>query len=127
MENNTQEVFFPIFVFVGVFLGSSAAYMTFKMYSVFNLLIYMLAPAISMSCFGLALLLTFLANDPYKNSRIFKLHWNQLRVSKIHRKMLYACKPVGFKIGAYGMATSKLGLLICDDIIQNTVALLVLS
>jgi hypothetical protein len=127
MGNNIQAIFLPVLVFVGMFSGSSGAYMTLKMYSKLNLLIYMLGPAITLLGFGLSLMLTFLANFPYKNSKIFKLCWNQFGISKMQRKMLHACKPVSFKIGPYGMVTSKLGLIFCDDIIRNTVTMMLLN
>lgn len=125
--NNIQGEFLSALIFVGVFLGSVGTYMTFKMYSRLSLFLYMIGPATAMTSLGLALLLTFLNNFPYQNSKIFKLYWKQFVARKEDRRMLYACKAYGVDLGLYGMSTSKLGLLICDDIIQNSVTMLLMG
>ncbi len=40
---------------------------------------------------------------------------------KDHRKLLKCCKPFGLLLGPYGIGRPALGLVICDDIIHNTV------
>ncbi len=62
--------------------------------------------------------------DPYKNSKYFKMYWTRFAVGKREKMMIRECKPVGFTLGPYGTATSKLGLLLFDDIIRNTVTML---
>jgi hypothetical protein len=125
--NNIQSEFLCALITVGVFLGSVGTFMTLKMYSKLNLFLYMIGPATTMTCFGLAFLLTFLNNFPNKNSKIFKFYWKQFVARKEDKRMLYACKPYGVDLGPYGMSTSRLGLLICDDMLQNSVAMLLLA
>ncbi len=125
--NHIESEFLSLLLFIGVFLGSVGAYMTLKMYSMLNIFIYMLAPAITTICFGIAIFLTYLSSFPYKNSKYFKVYWKSVVVGKKERMMINACKPIGFNLGPYGTATSKLGLLICDDIIRNTVTMLLMG
>ncbi len=119
--------FLTTLIFVGVLAASSAAFMTLKMYSLLNIFMYLLGPAATILCLELALGLTYLANFPYKNTKVFKLYWKQFATSKENRRLLKACVPSGFNLGPYGVARALLGLHICDDIIRNTVTLLLLG
>lgn len=42
------------------------------------------------------------------------------------QRCLRACWPMKFRVGPCGMVKAKLGLFICDDIIRNTVTMLLL-
>ncbi len=125
--NYIVSEFLTSLMFTGILLGSCGAYMTLKMYTMLNFFMYMLAPAIVLLTFGLALLLTFLADFSHKNSKLFKTYWNKVVTRKHHKLLLRACPQVGFKINPYGLATAKLGLHICEEIIRNTVTMLLLD
>ncbi len=124
MGNDIVLEFLTSLMFIGVLLGSCGAYMTLKMYSMLNFFMYMLGPAIALLAFGLALLLTILGDFPHKHSKIFKVYWNQVVTRKHYKQILRACPQVGFNINPYGIATAKLGLHICEEIIRNTVTML---
>lgn len=125
--NDAIEEYNVSMVFAGVFLASSSAYMMFKMYSMVNLVVYMFAPAITCLCFLIAIILTYLANVPHKSSKIFLIFWKRRVNGKIYNILLRSCKSAGFSLGPYGTATAKLGIQICDDIIKNTVTMLLLD
>ncbi len=127
MANDIVLHFLTFLVFIGVVLGSCGAYMTLKMYSMLNLFMYMLAPAITLLAFGPAVLLTFLADFPHQNSKMFKVYWNQVLTRKNDKQILRACHQVGFHIHPYGMVTAKLGLSICEEIVRNELTILLLG
>ncbi len=127
LANEIILAFITNLIFVGILLATCGAFMSLKMYTMLNIIIYALAPATTALCFVLALLLTKLANIPYRNSQMFKTHWTKFVRNKGHRKLVHACVPIGFLLGPYGLAKAKLGLNICDDIIRNTVTLLLLG
>ncbi len=58
---------------------------------------------------------------------MFKMYWKKIVVRKEDLRRLNACRPFSVELGPYGMSTSKLGLLICDDIIKNSVTILLLD
>ncbi len=127
MEDDIYLEFLTSLMFTGVLLGSCGAYITLNMYSMLNFFMYMLGPAITVLAFGLNLLLSLLADFPHKNSKIFKLYWNQVVTRKHDKQLLQACPQLGLHLYPYGMATAKLGLHICDQIIRNTVTMLLLG
>ncbi len=127
MANSVVLDFLTILIFIGVLLASSGAFMSLKMYSFLNIFMYLLGPATTILCFALALLLTYLANFPYKNTKIFKSYWKQFVIRREDRQKLRSCVPVSVNLGPYGKATAMLGLKICDDIIRNTVTMLLLG
>ncbi len=64
---------------------------------------------------------------PYTQTKKFKTFWTLNSLRKEERKRLQACKPTGFVLGPYGVCASKLGLHICDDIVHNTVTMILLD
>ncbi len=101
--------------------------MNLKMYGLVNIFMYLLGPTKSITCIVLALLLAYLSNIPYKNTKIFKSYWKQFVMGKANKRSLSGCAPFSINAGPYGKATSILGMSICDDIIQNTVTMLLLD
>ncbi len=101
--------------------------MTLKMYNILHFVTYIIAPPLTLLCFVIAILLTFMADIPSKNSLLFRHFWKTRVKTKEHRLALLGCTPIGFRLGPYGIANAKLGLCICDDIIQNTVNVLLLD
>lgn len=112
---------------VGILIATFGAYATIKLYHKMHILTYVCAPAITVLCFVIAILLTYLSGIPYKNSLKFKKYWTLFIRNKEDKKVLLACKPFGFVLGPYGIAKASLGLIICDDIIHNTVTAILLD
>ncbi len=127
LGNIIYSKFLTVLIFVGIILASSGSYMTIKMYKRVNLIVYLSSPATSIICFTIALILTYLANIPFENSKMFRKKWIPHLTRREHRKMLVACKPFGFNLGPYGIGVAKLGLCICDDIVRNTVNIILLD
>ncbi len=125
--NHVIQVFVTVLIFVGILLASCGAFATLKMYTVLNIFTYIIAPTGTVICFVVAILFTYLANFPYKNSLIFKQYWKRIVTRKEEKRMLLACTRIGFDLGPYGLAKAMLGLHICDDIIRNTVTFLLLG
>lgn len=125
--NEVIEEFATVLIFLGILLASSSAFIVLTMYDMLNFFSYLGVLFLLLVCFAIALSLTFLANLPRKNLFSFKSVWLGVKLGREGRKLLKACRPTGFKAGPYGIATSKLGLCICEDIVRNTVTLLLLK
>ncbi len=119
--------FLTSLIFVGILLASSCACIAIKMYGEINILIYLLFPSLTMICVVNAVALTYLGSIPYRHSENFKSFWAKLLTRKEDKRLLRACKPIGFELGPYGLCTTALGLRICDDMIHNTVTILLLG
>lgn len=114
-------------VFVGILLASSAAYMSLKMYSKFNPLSYMFGPSITVICIMTAIIFTYLYGLPYDHSRIFKRYWVSNASTKYGKKLIQSFKPFGLELGCYGLCHKELGMRVSEDIIHNTIDLLLLG
>lgn len=114
-------------VCIGIVIASCCAFIGIKCFHVFHFVTYIGVLFILLLCFTIALLLTYLGNVPRKQSASFVDYWKGVMLNKERRKLLKNCKPLGFVLGPYGITTSKLGICICDDIIRNTVALILLT
>ncbi len=118
---------FPfILVSAGVVLCSITTTGMLTMWGRINIMIYFLLPAISGICFSIALVVTHVGALPYVNALKCLRFWKYHLRERIDKRMLRTLRPFGFLMGPYGMCTKKLGLLICDDIINNTVSLLLM-
>lgn len=127
LMDSILEEFFTLLIFLGVLAASSAAYMSLKMYSKLNIFMFLLGPASTLLSVALALLLTYLSNFPYRNTKTFQIHSKQFVMTKESRRVLRSCSHIGIRLGPYGIANSILGVYILDDIIRNTVTLLLLG
>ncbi len=127
LGNLVFNLYLSVLTFVGILLASCSGYVTFKMFKLLNILIYIAFPWLLCGTFVTALLLTFLASTSIKHSRNFQTYWMRQPLGRECKKRLYACKPMGFNLGPYGACTTKLGLNICDDIIHNTVTIILLG
>lgn len=125
--NEIYSLFFTNLIFVGILLASCCSYTTTKMYNRINIIAYLSNPCITISCFGIALLLTPLANIPFNITKLFRKKWSLHLTKKEHQRMIATCKPFGFQLGIYGTVSAKLGLSVCDDIVRNTVAVILLK
>lgn len=110
-------------IFIGVSLATCSSYITFKYESndMMGYVMYSIGPGLTLICFALALILTYLASIPYKNSQQFRTFWSFHVKQKVHKRLLRSCKPFGFELGPYGTVNATLGIRICDDIINNVV------
>lgn len=125
--NQVLDMFLAILIFVGILIASCSGYAVLKMYSILNFISYFGLLSLFVACIAVALALTYMANLSRTKLAMFTEYWAVFQLNKEERKMLSACKPTGFSVGAYGIATSKLGLYICDDIVRNTVAMTLLN
>lgn len=114
-------------IFVGIIIASCSGSMTIRWYGKVNIFIYILTPLETILCFTLAILLTYLFNIPHKNSKKFFKFWMLHLRKNEDKKTIRALMPIGLKLGPYGLATSKLGIRICDDMIQNMIDLILLD
>ncbi len=125
-----NPVFCPFLLnltFIGILLASCGTYWTIKMFGKISVIIYLCVPSISLCGFALAIILTYMEGLPLKNSEKFRcIYLTKIRGLE-ERKALLSLKSSGLKLGPYGTATAKLGILIWDDIIRNTVNALLLD
>lgn len=126
-SNYIAESFLSVLGFVGILLASCAAFATLKMYNMVHVFTYILAPPITIFCFVAAILLTYMGDILHRNSQLFQRYWKLMVPTKERRKILRSCRPIGFRVVPYGLAEAKLGLSICDDIVRNTVTMLLLG
>lgn len=115
------SLFFANVIFIGILLGSCGAYWTIKMFNKVNFVIFILGPSMSSLCCVIAIVFTHMAGLPYKNSQKFKNISVSCLRKKEERQTLRSLKSCGLQLQPYGVCTSKLGVLIVDNIIQNTV------
>ncbi len=88
---------------------------------------YLFALILFVSAFFAAFLPTFLGNIVLEDSIRFLRYWGLNLKRKENKKMLHACKPIGYILGPYGIGRTQLGLLIADDIMRNMVSLVLLD
>lgn len=119
--NPVFKLLSPNFVFVGTPLGSRGSCWTLKMYSKVHIVLYFCGTVINLGCFVIAIVLTYIYAQPCENTETFIRVWSTNIVKSEYRKVLRSLKPCGFCIVPYGIVREKLGLLICDDIVRNTV------
>lgn len=127
LSSSTFSPFFTNLIFVGIVLSSCGAYWTVKMYSKVYLILYMIGPVISSLGIVIAIGFTYMTGLPCKNLENFKKFLIIQIQKKEERKVLRSLNSCGFHLGPYGIARSKLGLHICDEIIRNTVTVLLLD
>lgn len=127
LVNLVDFYFQTVIIFVGIILASCCSYMTIKMYGKIPLFYFMMMPCLAIMGIKIAIIQTYLESIPYKNTQKFKTFWKYQLKRKEDKKMLRACKPFGFCLGLYGIATAQHGLYICDDIIRNTVSIILLG
>ncbi len=128
--NSTNSIFWLFsanLIFMGILLSTCAGYMTIKMYGQVHFILYLCGPSISISISAGAIVILYLFGLPFKNLKSFKEIWLNKVHKRENKKVLASLKSCGFQMGPYGVSTSKLGLLICDDIIHNIVTALLLA
>lgn len=87
----------------------------------------MVPPALTFCCYMIAVIITQYANIPRKNVIKFHEFWRWHALTKVNSKCLQSFpKNVGFQLSPYGLVTARLGILICDDMIQNAISLILM-
>ncbi len=119
--------FLTVLIFVGITLASCTGSMTVQWYRRINTLVYMLMPVVTIMGFTYSLLLTYLANIPYENSKRFLNFWRIHLRKKGERRMIAACKTIEIRVRPYGFLRAQLGILICNDIVQNMITISLLD
>lgn len=125
--NEMSRLIFTTFIFVGVMIVTCTAYGTLRMYNQLPLMTYNCMPFATLVGFGIAIIFTIMASIPAENVTGFKEFWRQRVTQKRMRLLLAAVPKVGYDLGPYGVVTQEMGLTICDDFVQNTVDLMLLS
>lgn len=119
--------FHQVLIFVGVFIGSFSSYATLKLQNYMPIMMYLCTPTLSTAVYVAAILLTYMANTPLQNSERFESFWRRYLTRKHDWKLLRSCPLLGYRLGSYGAASATLGVLICDDIVRNTVTILLIG
>ncbi len=127
IKNNLFALVFVILTFCGILLTSCLAYIVFKLYGTISIFIYGASIWGTPIKFLIAIVMTHLGGLPCSNIKKYRQFWKMHLKRKEDLKILSSCRVVGISVGSYGIATSKLGLVICDDIINITVTLLLLN
>lgn len=112
------------FIYVGVICASFCTHAMFTMWGRLPELIYFIFPVITLHIFGLSILVPRYIHIFNKNICKFFKYWNWSCSKKHDRQLLRSCPKLGIKAGTYGIITAVTGLQICDDVINNTVTLL---
>lgn len=118
--------FYTGIIFLAILLASCEVYATFKMYNQLSFVVWIVDPIVLISFVIGTLTCTYWACVQYRHSQISIRFWKRVIKTKQERKMLASLKANGIKVGAYGLVDSRLGLCICDDMIQNAIDLLIL-
>lgn len=125
--SEVYQLFFISLAFVAVLFSCCSAFVLLKLYHKLNIIVYGGAVALLILCLSLTIVLSYLCSIPRRNIMDFINHWFKVSRKRIDRKILKSCRPIGFLVGPYGVVTKKMGLCICDDMVRNTVTLLLLD
>lgn len=120
------ETLFVSLLIVGIFMISCAGYATISLYYELPLFVYLIAPILTVAGFIVAIVFTHMASTPFENVKRSNISWGLVLYTRKDRLTLRSMPQVGFTLGPYGLVTRKLGLLICEDIVENVVNLLML-
>lgn len=127
ISNNIFGNFNTILILLGVLMTSCMGSMAIRWYGKTDTLIYIMMPTGTIIGFTYALLLSFLASIPYENSKQFLKFWRVYLRSRMDRRIIRACKPIGVNVELYGLGRAQLGLLICDNMIRNMITIVLLD
>ncbi len=72
-------------------------------------------------CFVTSNVFQYMAGMPYEHSEHFKPFWLTKIRKREERKVLLSLKSCGIQLGPYGIASKRLGALICYAIMNNAV------
>lgn len=124
--NHSLVFCFHVVVAVGIIAASFGLFVVLTMKSKVRLQEYIAVNIFVGICFFGSLFLTRLAGLVVVISEDILSKWRRRLHRKEARKMLRAVSAIGFKLDVYGIVCSRLGLNMCEDMIDNTVTLLLL-
>lgn len=127
LTNILYNEFLTTLTFQGVLLATMTSFAVLKMYQKMSVIPYMSVVFLSLLGYVVALSFTYVASIPYTRSNRFKRYWISRVEKRDDKKVLVSCKAFGFKIGPYGTVNAMLGIHICNEIIDNTVTILLLD
>lgn len=113
-------------IFVGIYIASGSLYIVLTMVGELPFVIYLAALLVSTLCLSLAIILTYVGGYVAEESERAIAIWKR-RLKSLHQlKYTLAMRPFGIVTEAYGSLRPKLGLTISEDMINNTVSLILL-
>lgn len=121
------ELMFTTMIFSGIILVSFAGFGTLQLYGKLHIFVYIPLSFLFALGIFMATVLNALAGIPSVNVRWFCKNWKRMVKTKLARRLLKSVPVIGFVIGPYGIATATLGLLICEDIVNNVLRLMLLK
>lgn len=104
-----------------------ANYMVVTMHSEMPLMITVVLGLAIPTNILLLCILTYFGSIPYNSVDSVKRHWEMRATRKRDKKRIRAIPNFGFTIGPYGFITAYHGLSLCDDIVNNTITVLLLD
>lgn len=125
--SNVITTFLTVLAFIGILLISFATFATLKLAKFMHILLYISAPVVAIGGFVFTIVVSHMADVPYRNSLNFGSFWKRKLTRRADRMRLRSCLPIGLSLGPYGIATASLGLNICNVIVDNTVTILLIG
>ncbi len=113
-----------VWIYVGVACGSVCTYATLTMRDSIPILIYLVFPVTSIHIYIFAISFSKYSDMFSGNVTKFLQFWKRFCSRRQERRILRSCVQLGFQAGTYGTIIATTGLHISDDIIDNTVTLL---
>lgn len=120
---NACQIMFTTLIIVGVFITSFAGFGTLQLYDQLNIIVFLPICFLFFVGVFVATVFTALGSIPGENVERFSKFWSRRVTGKLQQRQLKSVTVIGFKLGPYGLATKTLGLLICEDIINNVISL----
>lgn len=121
------EVMYTSLIFVGIFMISVSGFGMLQLYEELPLLVYVPVSFVFALGIFIATVFTALASLPCENVKKFCKTWKRVVKRELGRKLLKSVPVIGFMLGPYGLATKTLGLLICEDIMNNVLDLMLMD
>lgn len=118
--------FAGVLIFLGIFISSAALYIVFTMIDELAILIYIAILGIALTGLTCAIFLSNLAGQIAESSDASIRKWKWCLKSASQKKAFATLRPFGLTVMAYGLLRPRLGLAIVEDILNNTVSLIML-
>lgn len=119
--------YMAVLTFVGVLEASGLGYGILKMFTSLPILVCLAAVQVEISIFAVALSVTYLAGVPRNVVLKFVYEWKKVPNGPEVKRVLTGIPNVGFWLGPYGIITALQGPTICNEIVVNTVSLVLLN
>lgn len=126
IHSSIVEFMFTALIIIGIFMISCAGYCTIEMTNRLPLFLYITFPVLFVIGLLIATVFTHLGGIPCENVVEFIVYWKRILRNRKDRMIIRSTPLIGFRLGPYGIGTKTLGILICEDILNNVVNLLVM-